>query len=442
MNGKMKNGLLVAIVILISTYAQTSQGQIYLEGKNPNAIIPFDIKGELTAEFKKAFKKNLEGVEIVALGETMHEDGLTFKYKTKLVEFLHKELGFNVLAFEFGFYGNWLTNKKLKQGVDVKKATQFSGWAKSKYAFPVYQYMSQSHGSSKPLIYAGFDGEKLPDGIPNVKILINEITNLVDHSLEQTDRLILDSLVHAIYGRLRNPFVDKLTYKSRKKAKSILNELIVKVNQGKKQIESTLGNGTFMMYKLTLQSILMDVETTFAGTFWNSIRDKNMAQRVSWLKDSLYAGEKIILWGASSHFARNMLAIERDMESKNYDFYPYYQMGDWLYNQYSNAYYSLAFTCASGKIGTIYPEKHKYKKYEQLRDISQPHFNSFENIAYQSGQPTLFCDLRKAEENSWLSSSFIAYPFGYNQDYAPWNKILDGLFFIREMKPDAWRDDL
>src|SRR5690606_20323100 len=41
---------------------------------------------------------------VVVLGEQSHGDGTTFLMKARLVEFLHREMGFDVLAFESGLY--------------------------------------------------------------------------------------------------------------------------------------------------------------------------------------------------------------------------------------------------------------------------------------------------------------------------------------------------
>lgn len=55
-------------------------------------------------------------------------------------------------------------------------------------------------------------------------------------------------------------------------------------------------------------------------------------------------------------------------------------------------------------------------------------------------QAFLFCDLRNAEENTWLKSTFTAYPLGYNCDSAEWHRVFDGFYFIKEMQPDEWKN--
>ena len=45
-----------------------------------------------------------QGKEIVMLGEQTHGEGTAFETKIKLIKYLHKELGFDLLLFESGFY--------------------------------------------------------------------------------------------------------------------------------------------------------------------------------------------------------------------------------------------------------------------------------------------------------------------------------------------------
>ena len=50
------------------------------------------------------------------MGEPIHYDGSAFKAKTRLVKFLHQELGFSVIAFESGFYDCYKAWQEIQAG--------------------------------------------------------------------------------------------------------------------------------------------------------------------------------------------------------------------------------------------------------------------------------------------------------------------------------------
>ena len=391
-----------------------------------------------SAEFKDQLKEELKDVRVLALGEATHEDGTTLHYKTELVKFLHEEMDFDVLAFEFGFYGNWNTSEKLKRRENLYEAIKYSGWARSKFALPVYEYMSRSYDMDEPLMYAGFDSEKVPDGIPNIRDFLVESRKLTGIDLVERDSLVMDSLVVAVYDRLGSPMKKMISYGARSRALALIDSIATRISNDRETLETALDPHTIAMYQLTLRSIVMDEKSAFAGAYWNIVRDKHMADRVVWLTDSLYRGKKIILWGASAHFARNMVQIDRTLGPDDYGFYPYYQMGDWLREYYKDAYYAMAFVSASGSIGTVYPEDHSFKPYEQIIPIDTPVPGSFEEVAFTTGEHTLFCNLRTLPEDSWLRQDFTAFPFGYQRDSTSWSNVIDGIFYIREMEPDEY----
>lgn len=432
----MRDWLLFGLALF--TTCTLANGQNSVSELMSASVVPYDSNGMLSAEFKAQLRSELQDVRVIALGEATHEDGATFQEKSKLVKFLHSELGFEVLAFEFGFYGNYLANEKLKSGVDPKEAFKNSGWSKSKQAYPVYEYLAGTHQTDFPLQYAGFDGEKVPDGIPNITAFIEGLSAELDYEITGSEQQVLDSLIGAVYGGMSNKLKPAISYAQRQRALKVIDSLEVLIHRRQEEPNAGKNEIDWKMDSFVLNSIRLDEKSDFAGNFWNIVRDKHMAQRIIWLADSIYPDKKIILWGASGHFARNMIEIERSLEPRDYGFYPYYQTGDWLYSRFGDAYYAMAFVAGEGQIGTIYPEGNKFKAYESLMDLNEPESGSYESLALEAGEDHLYTSLRNVPESIWLHQTFTAHPLGYKQDYAPWKSVFDAFFFIRQMEPDQW----
>lgn len=107
-------------------------------------------------------RENLKGVRIVLLGEASHFDGTDFLAKTRLIRFLHSELGFDILAFEAGIYQMRLAWETLRAGVDPQKAFSkgaFWIWARSVQVEPLVRYVSHLLSTDRPLEFAGIDNQ-------------------------------------------------------------------------------------------------------------------------------------------------------------------------------------------------------------------------------------------------------------------------------------------
>ncbi len=106
-------------------------------------------------------RNTLKGVDIVMLGEVSHADGSSLQAKTRLVKFLHQQLGFEVLVFESGLLEcNYAWGEYLKSELPPDTAFSrgvFPVWANSLYVNELIQYIGRNVKTNHPLELAGMD---------------------------------------------------------------------------------------------------------------------------------------------------------------------------------------------------------------------------------------------------------------------------------------------
>ena len=320
---------LIIFLFLNPINGQNFNPAIVALSENPN-IEDFDF-----------LKKELEGVQVVMLGESSHYDGNVFEMKTKIVKFLHQEMGFNTIAFESGIYDVWKAQKEIESGMNTKEAfvnSLFSIWSKSNEFQSFIDFYDKNKTELKLF---GFDYQFT--GNNNFNKLSEDLFEYSKKikfklKLNQEDfELLLESLT--ISGMFDE---EDISYNQ---FKSSLSELY---NQIKRQKDSE----EKFYWTQIVKSILelgndaisnKDVLSTFNVSVADNDRDKQMADNLlEYLKQNPKA--KIICWGANVHFVNNTTSIKTPILK---DFVP---MGSYVKSELNEKAYSLASVTASDSI--------------------------------------------------------------------------------------------
>ena len=113
----------------------------------------------LKMDFSKV--KDLIGdASVVFLGEQNHGDGAAFIVKTSLIKFLHEEKGFNVIAFESGFFeinSIWENESDTNEKIENVRKNLYGIWGQSKQTQSLFNYVKKENAKGGSLIITGFD---------------------------------------------------------------------------------------------------------------------------------------------------------------------------------------------------------------------------------------------------------------------------------------------
>ena len=380
-------------------------------------------------------KKTLANARIVLLGEQGHGDGATFDAKVKLIQFLHQELGFNIVAFESGLYSNFKAgqlDRTLKPPTSFYYESVFDIWSDTKQFKTLLEYVKETEFRNNPIGILGFD---LQEG----SLFKDYFFEDLKETFEANNINLNDSIIQI----LEETFFGGVDYISTNEVDSMKFYSAIRViengfNQLAKDHNSRILYQAFKSYLAGI-NWAVDIHKNRHHKVQNP-RDLQMAKNLIFLSE-LYPDKKIIGWGASYHFANQIdkyqntdltrqYILEMGTENEGFDLdsalYGAKPMGQTLKEKFKDELYSIAFSSHSGTYGVVG---------NKVNTIALPPKGSIENKINKSGYKYAFIDYSQKNSGSFYSSVLGNLPI-----LAPWQEIFDGLIFINTSYPPEFSE--
>lgn len=364
--------------------------------------------------------------KVIFLGELNHGDGTSFLTKTKLIKYLHEQLGYNTLAFEASFINcNFFWNN-LDEKTNVSllsKKTIYYIWSEVKETQELFRYIQEQKVNGTPLKIVGIDPQF--SGRSNADIFISKL----EHKLLQIDSNIINKKNY-------KDFTYELKIQSEwLKYPELIDHIITKqqfhqhLEKYQDIILANLQKQEKDLWKMYFQNIKV-----MSSIKWSkkknqkpspfAIRDKQMFQNLDYiLKEN--NENKIIVWAASAHITRKDNKLKGT--GANSSLIGIKKLGDYTFEKYKEKVYSIAFTAGSGTLLKF------YNKTEQI--IPKHKTNSIEH--HLKSNEIVFVDLKKFEENFKTTNyeAMLFYPdFKCN---TKWSNHYNGIIYIDRMKPST-----
>lgn len=398
-------------------------------------LVPFSPDPPLSSknDFSQ-LKKYIGDAQIVMLGEQTHGDGTTFKTKVELIKFLHKEMGFDVLAWESNFFNAeaaYQIAQTATTPIEMLRKSTYGLWGTAEQVQPLFHYINDVIKSEHPLTLTGIDCQLegsflshdflLPflNYIASKKIGFDKVETKQDFVKYYYSLLFLRQTLRNKKEDEKLPFLDTL-FKKQQIFLSFTRELIPRLDAVKEPQAKRFSQHLKNIIAILPAHLKYAGVNNLPDVNYQLVRDSLMAENLIWLQKTMYPGKKIVVWAASSHISTN--AYQAMGAGK--------QLGDFLLDKKINCY-RIGFTAYEGRWQWVNNPQYK-------GSIEPPAADAIESLFSKTGADNFFLDLKTVsagKEGRLLRNNNTMRPFGYRSMSLRWPQVFEAIIFNKTMEP-------
>lgn len=381
-----------------------------LKGQSSLTTIDLGDVGYNNRDFAQfgAFNDILQGKEVVMLGEQTHGEKTTYQTKMKLIQYLHEELDYDVLAFESSFYGCEQASAAIQRGEGARVAMAkgvFGIWSLTKEFEYLGAYIDRCNARGDSLKIVGFDSNFL--GLYSKELFNQELIDLG----KRYDSIDTSSV----------------------RWKQLRSDITIVLRNTPKQLSKRRAQEDIEFLETLIQylpsyedrrwtQILRNLQSTFSDmALGTQLRDEQMANNLLWIKQE-YPGEKIVCWGATSHFIYNsrevrfrnpiVAAIGGGFVKRNT------MMGHFVKEALQDRLYVIGFVAGEGHFGTF-----------KEKELKAPIRGSIEKELMDHSSNNVFVPF-----DQHYNHTLKGRPLGHQYLRNDLSSLMDGIIFNRTME--------
>ncbi len=426
-NGKsisnQKKLVVFILLILFSAISANSQISYEVISKNLNEIASID---PTTTEYSgyQTIAEQIGKARIVMLGEQTHGHGTTFTAKIKIIKYLVENLGFDVIAFESSFYEIdkiWNSSEGLSKKLDSTKREIYGIWSKPLETAPLFDYIIERNSKGLNLDIAGFDCQhEMPYGRKNY---VNDLTSFItNNSLKIRDDIKYQKFISLLKRLIAFDTKSETSINEINLFNEVIDSVQSKLSGIKESYDAKLWSQELRSLKKEARSVWNPSNLKGMSKF--AARDSAMAENLVWLVNNKFKGRKVIVWAASFHIAKGN---KHFIKTKHFDPAKIVTMGNVVNSLLPDQVYNIGFVSSEGQYSEWYAKDSP--NYAIKRSAS-----SFEQFLAKTQYDFAFVKMREIINDKPFNMAGI----DYFENSAVWNKIFDGIFYIRVMRSPTY----
>jgi erythromycin esterase len=389
-------------------------------------------------------RKSIGDSRIVMLGDASHIGGGSFLAMSRLVKFLHRDMGFDVLVFESGLYDMSKVWDSLRAGEPAPAAVRqglMGTWGQSEEVHSLIDYVAANARTNRPLELAGWDPQVT--GAASRDHLIADLGAFASEMEIKNDLLIENGPFRTILeNTLAAKYARGLAAPSPAEQKDYLL-LLKQLGTDITAKNSGNSNPRARFWEQVLRNLTVVSQMEWAprdqASQWeaNMLRDQQGALNLLWLANERYRGHKIIVWAATWHEFRNKgfaMGPDSTADPSEIRYINSVTMGQHVWETLGSQVYAIGFTAYGGTHGMSRGARSEISPVRQSSHTSV----ELEELFNAAGFEYAFLDFRSPQKGGeWLSTPIRARYLGDGLGLRNWTKTMDGTFFIREQKPNT-----
>jgi erythromycin esterase len=364
-------------------------------------------------------KPLLKDKRIVQLGESSHGVAEYNWLKVRLAKFLHKEMGFDVLAFESSLPECEYANRRMEAMTprQLMNTCLFSVW-NTREIEPIFDYAKRQHQSANKLTITGFDIQGTGSGWPDVKRLF--VDALQPTNQQQADAAAaLEERFWVWHKRAKHEAGHEVFVADFQTLKAQLRAVLA----NDKTVDAARRDNVLLALQTAISRIAyvqnLAVSNSNPGKSYE-IRDQGMAEILEFLLEQRYAGRKVAVWAHNLHVGVNFPTRQN-----------YKSMATYIAEKRKAEMYTIGFFMGQGvQAERIAPVK--------LARFDAHTENSLETVMASAGRKMSFVDFSQAKSapgNEWIYTPIAARDWGVKPLTLVPSQVFDGVIYLDVVTP-------